>query len=239
MSQAENRNTTNPTRRAVLAGAPAVAALAAGAATGGIANALASPSNADPVFAAIAEYKAAVQARSIVLDNVDNEEAYPSERAWDQAQGLASDREQDAINAILESEPTTIAGIAAVLKILATDPYEDEAAAIDDVCPGGSTSLFAMKMRTLFRHIDPRPTGMRKATLARRIGKSQHHPPLRRGMNSVSSVAGSNFETILLWPGPVRSAAVKPAPVSSLNRASAFATPAASFGSNWCRVSPV
>src|SRR6516162_10669972 len=72
------------------------------------------------------------------------------------------------------------------------------------------TSLFAMKMRTLFRHIDPRPAGMRKATLARRIGETQHHPPLRRGMNSVSSAAGSNFETILLWPGPVRSAAVKP-----------------------------
>jgi hypothetical protein len=41
----------------------------------------------------------------------------------------------------LESEPTTIAGIAAVLEILATDPYEDEAAAIDDACPGGSTTL--------------------------------------------------------------------------------------------------
>jgi hypothetical protein len=43
MSQAENRNTTIPTRRAVLAGAPAAAALAAGAATGGIATALAAP----------------------------------------------------------------------------------------------------------------------------------------------------------------------------------------------------
>jgi hypothetical protein len=112
-------------RRALLAGAPA-AALVAGAATSGLAAALANPSGVDPVFAAIAEYKAAVQARSIVLDNVDNEEAYPSERAWDQAQGQASDREQDAINAILESEPTTIAGIAAVLEILGTDLYTDD-----------------------------------------------------------------------------------------------------------------
>jgi hypothetical protein len=108
----------------VLAGIPTVAA--AGLAVGPVANiaiAEAHTPEVDPVFAAIDAYKAAVQARSIVLDDEDNEEAYPNERAWARADRQAHDDEWGTHAAILDSEPTTIAGIAAVLEILGTNLY--------------------------------------------------------------------------------------------------------------------
>jgi hypothetical protein len=58
-SQATRTDTTNPTRRALLAGAPA--ALAAGT-VNGLAIAAASPSAADPIFAVIADHRASVEA---------------------------------------------------------------------------------------------------------------------------------------------------------------------------------
>jgi hypothetical protein len=63
MSQAEKPNTTNPSRRALLAGAPAVAAaaLAAETAATGLATAMAAP---DPVFEVIRAHKAATHAWS-------------------------------------------------------------------------------------------------------------------------------------------------------------------------------
>ena len=58
------------------------------------------------------------------------------------------------------------------------------------------------------------------------------HPPTRRGKNNVSFAVGSNDLTRRDSPVDVRSAAMKPAPVNSLNRLSAFATASASRGSN-------
>jgi hypothetical protein len=58
MSQATRPDTTIPTRRALLAGAPAAAvALAAGAVANGLAIAAASPSAADPIFAMIEQHR--------------------------------------------------------------------------------------------------------------------------------------------------------------------------------------
>lgn len=77
MSQADERPTTIPTRRALLAGTPAAAAaaLAAGTAVSGLAIARATPSEPDPIFAAIAEHRAAVKAyiaASQISANLEN-----------------------------------------------------------------------------------------------------------------------------------------------------------------------
>jgi hypothetical protein len=64
MSQAESRNTTNPSRRALLASAPAAAAtaLAAGSLVTGLDSAAAGPSAPDPIFRLIDEHQAAAEA---------------------------------------------------------------------------------------------------------------------------------------------------------------------------------
>jgi hypothetical protein len=73
MSQADKPNTTNPSRRALLTGAPAAATVALVARTAVNAVATADAAEVDPVFAVIDDYRAAVQARSVVLDNEPGE----------------------------------------------------------------------------------------------------------------------------------------------------------------------
>jgi hypothetical protein len=81
--EAMSSRTTTTSRRALLAGAPAAAAvaLAAGTATGDLARAVAAPP-CDPAFAAIADYKAAVEARRAELDEFDecSDETFNAER---------------------------------------------------------------------------------------------------------------------------------------------------------------
>jgi hypothetical protein len=62
---------------------------------------------------------------------------------------------------------------------------------------------------------------------------------MSRGIKSVSSAVGSNVRISSDVPFTVRFAAVKPAPVNSMNRFSASATAAWSVASNWWHVSPV
>ena len=50
-----------------------------------------------------------------------------------------------------------------------------------------------------------------------------HHPPTSRGKNNVSSAVGSNVVILVASPGPVRTAAVYPFPVSFRKRLSASA----------------
>jgi hypothetical protein len=110
MSQAEKPNNTNHlSRRRALAGlsvaaAAGVAALPAGAAA-----------EVDPIFAAIERYKAAVRARGVVLAA-----EYDSDEDRD-----ACDAEWEAFDGLFETTPTTIAGIAALLELLGTDPYSE------------------------------------------------------------------------------------------------------------------
>jgi hypothetical protein len=102
MSQDAKRTTT---RRAVLAGAPAVAAAMAG----GTALAAVTP---DPIFAAIDRYKAAVEAWVVLIDTgTDTTEAFAAQ--W------------EARGDLLHTLPTTIAGSAALLEVLGSDPYCD------------------------------------------------------------------------------------------------------------------
>jgi hypothetical protein len=80
----------------------------------------------DPIFAAIAAYKEALRERSEVLDAEDDEEVFPTYEEWDEAQDDARDAEFEAHGALFDTTPTTIAGVAALLELLATDPYRDE-----------------------------------------------------------------------------------------------------------------
>jgi hypothetical protein len=105
MSQATQRTTTFPSRRALLAGAPAVAAaaLAAGTAANGLAMAVASPSGDDPILALIAKHRAAILAWSREID-AGNEDA-------DDERDLRDDLHWEILNV----QPTTLAGVAALL----------------------------------------------------------------------------------------------------------------------------
>src|ERR1035438_10461813 len=58
-----------------------------------------------------------------------------------------------------------------------------------------------------------------------------HHPPTSLGKNNVSSAVGSNDRIRETSPAAARTAAVKPSPVSCLNRSSALATACASLAS--------
>jgi hypothetical protein len=149
MSQATERPTTTPSRRALLAGAPAAAAaaLAGGTVANAIAIGMAGASNGDPVFAVIERHREAMAREQLAherfkaLDNVYPHEPRPDDFfewpieqrcAWNEEQAArrrGSPREvayhewndlSDATIGITEelvqTTPTTIAGIAAVLE---------------------------------------------------------------------------------------------------------------------------
>jgi hypothetical protein len=109
MSQAENRNTTIPSRRTVLAGAPAVAAaaLAGGTAVNALAIAEAK-AEVDPIFAAIqserkafAVYRATAEvAEDVVTEHVHTEAC----KAWWASQ-----------ETLMTTQPTSLAGLHALL----------------------------------------------------------------------------------------------------------------------------
>jgi hypothetical protein len=92
---------------------------------------------ADPIFAAIEEYKTAVVARNVALAatrDYDNPalaglpEDAPACIAAERVHDEAFDREWEAFGALFTTTPTTIAGIAALLDELVVDPYSKEAA---------------------------------------------------------------------------------------------------------------
>jgi hypothetical protein len=101
---------TSLTRRAALAGAPAIAVAVAGG------TALAAAP--DPIFAAIAKYKAAVNARLVVDDHLRREDIDDDDRD-------DIDAEFDALGEMLDKTPTTVAGVVALLEVLGSDPYRE------------------------------------------------------------------------------------------------------------------
>jgi predicted hotdog family 3-hydroxylacyl-ACP dehydratase len=106
-----------PSRRTLLADAPAIAAaaaLAAGTATSGPATALAGHPATDPVFAAIETHKTAIAAYVAAFDDTEDEDAI----------NKTSDAEADALEAALTCRPTTHEGAIALLEHLST-PFED------------------------------------------------------------------------------------------------------------------
>jgi hypothetical protein len=137
MTKATERSTTNLTRRAALAGAPAAvaAAMVAGAAVNAIAVAVGSASE-DHIFACIKEYEAAVCARRIALEATWDGYAGPELEAhltenkhqayWEAAEEAHDEafaREWDTFDALFVTLPTTVGGVAALLDKLGTSPY--------------------------------------------------------------------------------------------------------------------
>jgi hypothetical protein len=122
---ATDRTTTIPTRRALLVGAPAVAAGAL--AVAGIANTVAigmSKADVDPVFAliedhraAVAEYNRAEAVSGAIVMGRDEWEA-----AW-AVTCAAMDRSGDLLEALLRAEPATMAGAIALLNHLVQNEY--------------------------------------------------------------------------------------------------------------------
>jgi hypothetical protein len=119
--QATRPDTTIPTRRALLAGAPAVAAaaLAGGTVANALAIAEAKAADADPIFAVIAEHQAAQKAVTAAFDREDREED-EDEVIW-----AAQARQLDAQFELFTTAPTTITGVAAPLAYLGTDAGDD------------------------------------------------------------------------------------------------------------------
>jgi hypothetical protein len=116
MSQAERPNTPIPSRRALLAGAPAVAAAALAA--GGIANTLAIAGAAmpqDPIFAVIHEHRAHMKARADAMDAEDMADSDAEYEAALEAMNTASAAFEASIGKALTVQPMTIAGVAALL----------------------------------------------------------------------------------------------------------------------------
>jgi hypothetical protein len=108
-----SRNTTT-SRRALLAGAPAVAA-AALAGSNALAIAEAKAAEVDPIFAAIERHRAAEEvgnSRCSALDEAGTAEAEEELGALYDAIGTAEDE-------LRETEPTTIAGAVALLRYVA------------------------------------------------------------------------------------------------------------------------
>jgi hypothetical protein len=113
MSHANQGTTTNPTRRALLTGAPAVAAvaLAAGTAANGLAMAVASPSGDDPIFAAIAAHRAAMHACTAACNvGADEQDKYDRDIV-----GETCLAHFDALKELVSCRPTTLPGVIALL----------------------------------------------------------------------------------------------------------------------------
>jgi hypothetical protein len=117
MSQAKDLNSTS--RRALLAGAPVAAA--ASLAGGTVANAAgigaSKAGDVDPIFALIEKHKVACDAaRTIgdVLSDLHSDD--PTENAARERFNKANDGERKVLVALLTCQPTTMAGIIAVLE---------------------------------------------------------------------------------------------------------------------------
>jgi hypothetical protein len=119
-------DTTKTSRRALLAGVPAVAALAAGTTVQGLAAGLAA--SFDPIFAVIAEHRTALEEylRAVMVSGAMISHGPDKDPNYDSADNEtrdASSREQEALRDVLTLQPTTLAGIVALLAHVALPEF--------------------------------------------------------------------------------------------------------------------
>jgi hypothetical protein len=118
MSKIREMTITSPSRRALLAGAPAAAAaLATGAAADALAVATGKPTEVEPIFSIIAEHQAALE--SYLAASAAESELFDDTPEWIVAHAAAEsawDREVVARKAVFTTDPTTVAGILALLE---------------------------------------------------------------------------------------------------------------------------
>jgi hypothetical protein len=103
--------TTTTTRRAILAGAAALPALAVPAIA----------SEADPTFAALAHYEA-VDRRTNAFLELEPGSDEPGHAAWEAQRRVDMDEWNAARDAILNATPTTAAGAVAAIRFVLDDP---------------------------------------------------------------------------------------------------------------------
>jgi hypothetical protein len=106
------------TRRALLASAPAVAAAVLAGTT--VALAIPRTGDVDPIIAAIAEHQAAAgeYRRAVMVSGAMRPGGPNKDPGFDAASAAtndASDREQEALYDVLTTQPTTLAGVVALL----------------------------------------------------------------------------------------------------------------------------
>jgi hypothetical protein len=130
MSQATELNTPIPTRRALLAGAPvaAAAALAAGTSVNGLAAGLTTSSSTDPIFAVIAMHRTAIEEcyRAVMVSGTmvgGGPNKDPNYDSADKETRDASSREREALYDVLTTQPTTLAGVVALLAHVALPEF--------------------------------------------------------------------------------------------------------------------
>jgi len=97
-------------RRAILAGAATLPALAVPAVAGSL--------TPDPIFAAIERHRAAYEEHGRVLEAVNAEEDPETHWTNDERVAAACDADCDALRALVQTVPATFAGAAAMLRYL-------------------------------------------------------------------------------------------------------------------------
>jgi hypothetical protein len=131
MSQAD---ATSTSRRTLLTSAVAAAALTG--AVGANVAAIALTAERDPILTAIDQYWTAVRRRRVtekeIWDYAAGNGAHghlPKDHPyWGEKEEIfdeAFNGEWEALDALFETTPTTVAGVAALLLVLGTDPYHD------------------------------------------------------------------------------------------------------------------
>jgi hypothetical protein len=118
MTKATELDTPIPSRRALLAGAPAAAAgaLLAGTAVGAVVISMVKAGEVDPIFALIEKHKAACDAAQVFCMRADMRSSDPNYDAAQTQFQEAYKVEREALVALLTCQPTTLAGVTAVLE---------------------------------------------------------------------------------------------------------------------------
>ena len=129
MSQADSPNTTSPSRRALLAGAPAAAVttLAAGNVVNVLAIAEAKASTLDPIHALIAEHIEAVKAdrqANKIWGSIPG--SLPEYDAAEEVVTKTGDRSRGLLMKLLCAKPTTLEGVAALLAHVGRPEFIEE-----------------------------------------------------------------------------------------------------------------
>jgi hypothetical protein len=112
MSQADSPNTTSPSRRALLSGAPvaAAAALAGGTVANAVAISMAKAGGVDPIFAVIAEHREAQEACAVAYEANDLDDDEDPNK-------LAALEKAGAVELpLFTTLPTSVAGVVALLE---------------------------------------------------------------------------------------------------------------------------
>jgi hypothetical protein len=143
-----------PSRRALLAGAPAAAAaaLAGGTVANAVAIGMAKAGDVDPALVAIANHVAALRQWFDAFDREEESEVDTAEfEAATEAINIGGEREIETALAVLTTMPTTLAGVAALLEHVGQHEYLE-------MDSGGDNEIFETLLSSWGNQRDGRKT---------------------------------------------------------------------------------